>query len=109
MISLDDFKKVELRVGIIRSAEKIPETDKLLTLAVDLGEEIPRSIVSGIAEYFPDPANLIGKPCIFVTNLEPKSIRGHESNGMILAIKNDDGSLSLVVPDGPTSAGSRVN
>ena len=69
MISIDDFKKVELAVGKILSAEKIPDTDKLLKLSVDLGEESPRQIVSGISKYFPDPSTLVGKKCIFFPNL----------------------------------------
>ena len=86
MISYDDFKKVEIRAGKILSAEKVPDTDKLLKLSVDFAEAVPRQIISGIALYFPDSAVLVGKTCMFVTNLEPRIIRGLESQGMILAI-----------------------
>ncbi len=114
MISLDDFKKVELSVGEVLSAEKIPETDKLLKLLVDFGmKPAPapaaadpasvsppptrdiRQIVSGISLYFPDPTKLVGRKCLFVTNLEPRSVRGLESNGMIVAASTDDGKFSL--------------
>ena len=105
MISFDDFKKVEITVGKILSAEKIPDSDKLLKLSVDFGVLPPpsappqvggeekkrdiRQIVSGIALSFPDPSVLVGKRCMFVTNLEPRVIRGYESNGMILTVSTD--------------------
>lgn len=86
MISIDDFKKLEIKIGEIISVEKVPETDKLLKLFVDFGEEKPRQVVSGIAEFFSDPQVLIGKRCAFAANLEPKIIKGLESQGMILAV-----------------------
>lgn len=98
-ITIDDFKKVELKLGKILNAEKVPDTDKLLRLSVDLGEEHPRQIVSGIALYFPNTEDLIGKKCMFVANLAPRTIRGFESNGMILALSNDEGKFSLLSPD----------
>ncbi len=109
MISIDDFKKVELSVGEILSAEKIPDTDKLLKLSVNFSEENPRQIVSGIAGYFPDPSVLVGKKCMFVTNLEPRTIRGHESNGMILAVSNEDSTkFSLLTPNEEIPPGTRA-
>lgn len=109
MITYDDFKKVEIRVGKILSAEKIPETDKLLKLSVDFAEmsapdaegktiSQPRQIVSGISAYFPDPAVLVGKKCMFVTNLEPRKIRGFDSNGMLFAVSTESGAFSLLEP-----------
>ena len=93
MITFDEFKKMEIKIGRILSAEKVPETDKLLKLSVDFAEESPRQIVSGISAYFPDLQALVGKKCAFVTNLEPRVIRGLQSNGMILAVSGeDDGS-----------------
>ncbi len=85
-ITYDDFAKVEIKAGKILSAEKIPDTDKLLKLSVDFAEAAPRQIVSGIAMYFPDPAALVGRTAMFVTNLEPRAIRGYESNGMLFAV-----------------------
>jgi methionine--tRNA ligase beta chain len=108
MINIDDFKKVEIVVGKILSAEKIPETDKLLKLSVDLGEVIPRQIVSGISLYFPDCSVLVGKKCMFVANLEPRIIRGFESQGMILAVSTDDGKFSLLEPNNEIPVGTHA-
>jgi methionyl-tRNA synthetase len=108
MISIDDFKKVDIAVGAILSAEKVPDTDKLLKLSVDLGEATPRQILSGISEYFPDCSVLVGRKCMFVANLEPRIIRGLESQGMILAVSNDDGAFSLLTPDQSIPAGTRA-
>ena len=118
MINIEDFKKVELVVGKILSAEKIPNTDKLLKLSVDLGptQELVgeeekrdiRQIVSGIALYFPDCFILVGKKCMFVANLEPRVIKGYESNGMILAVSTEDGNFSLLEPNGTISVGAKA-
>ena len=108
MISIEDFNKVEIVVGKILSAEKILDTDKLLKLSVDLGEEKPRQIVSGISLYFSDCSVLIGKKCMFVANLEPRIIRGCESNGMILAISTNDGGFSLFEPNDTIPVGTRA-
>lgn len=108
MISIDDFAKVEIVVGKILSAEKVPETDKLLKLSVDLGEPQPRQIVSGISMYFPDLLMLIGKKCMFVANLEPRVIRGIESQGMILALSTEDGKFSLLEPGADIPPGVKV-
>lgn len=85
MITIDDFAKVEMRVGKVLSVEKVPETDKLLKLSVDFGEYGFRQVVSGIALYLPDIQVLVGKHIGFVVNLEPRTIRGLESQAMILA------------------------
>ena len=90
-ISLDDFKKLEIKIGQILSVEKVPDADKLLKLSVDLGEESPRQIISGISLFFPDTQVLVGKRCAFAANLEPRVIRGLESQGMILAVNGGEG------------------
>ncbi len=108
MISIEDFKKIDIVVGKILSAEKVSDTDKLLKLSVDLGEETPRQIVSGISLYFPDCDVLIGKKCMFVANLEPRTIRGLESNGMLFAISDDNGNFSLLEPDNRIPVGTRA-
>jgi len=132
VITFDEFKKVEITVGKILSAEKVPETDKLLKLSVDLGliqtplpvgteeggipgESAPRTssrdirqIVSGISMYFPDPQTLVGKKCMFVTNLAPRTIKGLESNGMLFAVSTEDGKFSLLEPTGDIPEGTRA-
>lgn len=118
MITLEDFKKVDIVVGKILSAEKVPETDKLLKLSVDLGLVLAlvgeeekrdiRQIVSGISLYFPDCTVLIGKKCMFVTNLEPRMIRGIESQGMILAVSTPEDKFSLLLPNDEIPAGTRA-
>ncbi len=90
MITIDEFKKLEIRIGHILSAEKIEGSDKLLKLSVDMGEESgPRQILSGISAYFPEPQMLVGKKCAFATNLEPRTMFGLESQGMILAVSGE--------------------
>ncbi|MDP2593468.1 MAG: hypothetical protein Q8P52_02350 [bacterium] len=107
MISFDDFKKLEIKIGEIKSAEKVPDTDKLLRLSVDMGEESPRQIISGIAEYFPDTKELVGKKCAFAANLEPKTIKGIESGGMILAVLDRERTaFSLLEVSSDISPGS---
>jgi methionyl-tRNA synthetase len=108
MINIEDFKKIEIVVGEILSAEKVPETDKLLKLSVNLGEPLPRQIVSGISLYFPDCAGLVGKKCMFVANLEPRTIRGLESQGMILAVSTSEGKFSLLAPSDEIPVGTRA-
>jgi len=108
IIKLEDFKKVDIVVGKILFAEKVPETDKLLKLSVDFAERNPRTIVSGISLYFPDCSVLVGKKCMFVANLEPRIIRGIESQGMILAVSTPDGKFSLLEPNNEISAGARA-
>lgn len=103
-ITFEDFKNLDIRVGTVSSAEKIPETDKLLKLEVDFSEE-KRQIVSGIAENY-TPDDIIGKQFPFILNLEPRTIRGVESNGMILAV--DDGKPVLLSPLEKVTNGSIV-
>jgi methionyl-tRNA synthetase len=83
-IDITDFAKVDLRVGEVRSAERIPKADKLLLITVDIGEEKPRQILAGIAQYY-EPEKLIGRKIIVVANLKPRQLRGYESQGMLLA------------------------
>ncbi len=87
-ISIDDFKKVEIRIGEIVSAEKIEGSEKLLKLKVNFGTE-ERQVLSGISAYFPNPTDLVGKKCPFATNLAPRMMMGLESQAMILATGGD--------------------
>jgi methionyl-tRNA synthetase len=83
-IDIDDFAKVDLRVGQVLSAERIPKADKLLLLKIDLGEEQPRQVLAGIAQYY-EPEKLIGRKVVVVANLKPRRLRGLESQGMVVA------------------------
>jgi methionine--tRNA ligase beta chain len=105
MITIDDLSKVEVRAGTVVSAERVPETDKLLRLMVDVGESEPRQIVSGIAAYVTEPASLVGRQLMFVTNLEPRTIKGLESNGMLFATGAGD-TFAFLVPDRPVPPGT---
>ena len=95
-ITYDDFKKLDIRVGEVVKAERVPETDKLPKCEVYFGNEIgERIIVSGIAEYV-SPEDIVGKKFPYLVNLAPRTIRGVESQGMILAIGGDP--FSLITP-----------
>ena len=97
-IPIDEFAKIEVRIGTVLRAERVPDTEKLLRLEVDFAEETgPRQIVSGIAAYVSDPGTLAGKQLAFVTNLEPRTIRGLESNGMLFAVGEGD-SFAFLTP-----------
>lgn len=105
-ISFDDFKQADIRVGTVCTAERVPETDKLLRLEVDFGEDRHRQIVSGIAEYI-TPEEIVGRQLLFIVNLEPRIIRGLASNGMLLAVGDGD-AFSVIVPAKQVAPGSRV-
>lgn len=108
-ISIDEFSKIEVSVGTVKAAERVPDTDKLLRLTVDFGEESgPRQIVSGIAAYVSDPESLIGRQLCFVTNLEPRTIRGLESDGMLFAVGEGD-SFAFVTPDREVPPGTAAH
>ncbi|HEX8353255.1 MAG TPA: methionine--tRNA ligase subunit beta, partial [Pyrinomonadaceae bacterium] len=83
-ITIEDFVKVELRVGEVLTSERVPKSDKLLRLTVDVGEAAPRQILAGIAEHY-EPEKLVGRKLIIVSNLKPRKLRGFESQGMVLA------------------------
>lgn len=106
MINIEDFKKVEVRIGKVKSVEKVEGTDRLLRFIFDVGGE-ERQIISGIAESYPDPSILIGKEVPIIVNLEPREIRGFESRGMVLAADNNGGA-ALLHPDREVSPGSLV-
>lgn len=107
MVSFNDFKKLNIKIGEVKSAERVPDTDKLIRLMVDVGEEEDCQIISGIAHYTGAEA-LIGRKFPFIINLEPRVICGLESNGMILAVFSDDGSFSFLEPSSDISAGSTI-
>jgi methionyl-tRNA synthetase len=105
-ISIDDFSKIDLRVGTIVKAEKVEKADKLLKLELDMGNEM-RTVVSGIALHF-KPEEIIGKQVTVVANLAPRKMKGIESRGMILMAQNADGRLIFVSPLEMADAGSEV-
>ncbi len=107
VITYDDFAKVELRVAVIRTAEKVEKADKLLELSVDVGEPEPRTIVAGIAQAYPDPAALVGRRIVVVANLAPRPLRGITSHGMLLAA-GEAPNLSLVTVADSIAPGTRV-
>ncbi|HQU86340.1 MAG TPA: methionine--tRNA ligase [Pyrinomonadaceae bacterium] len=90
-ITIDDFYKVELKIGEVKVCERIPKADKLLRFEIDLGEEKPRQILAGLAEYY-EPESLIGRKVVVVSNLKPRMMRGLESQGMICAASLEDGT-----------------
>ena len=107
-IEFDDFTKLDIRVATVLECDKVPKTDKLLRFLLDdgLGQ---RTILSGIAEYYPNPQELVGKQVCFIANLEPRKMRGILSEGMILSVEDADGSLSLIEPSALVKPGSTVN
>ena len=105
-ITIEEFQKLDIRVGVVKSAERIEGT-KLLKLIVDLGGQ-ERQIISGIAPWY-SPEQLVGKKVIVLANLKPKKIRGYESQGMILAAGCEEGQRPFVLTvDGDAPAGSKV-
>lgn len=110
-ISYDDFAKLDIRIGTIVSAELVPNTDKLIKCVVNFGDPPAgggkRTIVSGIAEW-KSPADLVGKQFPYVMNLEPRIIRGIESQGMLLAIRTKDG-ISLLNPNNSVEPGAHIS
>ena len=103
-ITIDDFAKIELRVGLVRVAERVKGADKLLRLEVDIGAEV-RQILAGIAEAY-DPEPLVGRKVVIVANLAPRKLRGLESNGMIVAASLEGGKpvLAGFLEDAPVGA-----
>lgn len=103
-ITIDDFAKVELRVGQIKVAERVPKSDKLLRLEIDIGTEV-RQVLAGIAEAYA-PETLVGRKVVIVANLAPRKMRGLESNGMIVAASLEGGKpvLASFLEDVPIGA-----
>jgi methionyl-tRNA synthetase len=97
VVTIDEFRRIHLRIGTILSAEPVPKAAKLFRLKVDIGEASPRQLVAGIAEHY-QAETLVGKQVVVVANLRPAVIRGIESHGMILAADTDCG-LALLEPD----------
>lgn len=105
MYKFEDFTKLEIRMGTIVEAEKVPNTDRLLRIVVDMGEE-KRQVVAGFGDKHNDPTELIGKQVPVVINIEKAIIRGVESNGILMAV--GDENATLLVPQNPVQNGSKV-
>jgi methionyl-tRNA synthetase len=106
-IEFEDFAKLDLRVGTVLEAVPHPEADRLLVLKVDAGEEAPRQVVAGIAEFW-KPEELVGRQVVVVANLKPRKLRGMVSQGMVLAVKKE-GGLALLGPSSEVANGGKVS
>jgi methionyl-tRNA synthetase len=105
LLSIEDFAKIELKIGRVISAERVEKSDKLIKLKVDIGEE--RQVVAGIGKAY-DPEYLVGKEIVLVANLKPAKLMGVESMGMLLAATDDDGKPSILILDREVKPGARV-
>ena len=105
-INIDDFMKVDLRIAEVLTCEKLEKSDKLLKFTLKLGEET-RTVLSGIAAWY-DPATLVGRRVVLVANLAPRTMRGVESQGMILSAEDENGNVVLLSPEKLVSGGARV-
>ena len=105
-IQYNDFAKLDIRVGLIIAAEKVPETDKLIKCTVDFGDLGERTIVSGIAEW-KTPEEMVGKQLPYIVNLAPRMLKGVESQGMLLAASDEQG-VALLSPERDVPPGTRL-
>ena len=107
-MTIDEFRKVELRVGKITSAERVEGSDKLLKFSVDLGPEGSRAILSGIAKAYA-PEALVGKEVVLVANLDPRTMMGMESQGMLLAAHGEGGAPVILMPAADVPPGAKIS
>jgi methionyl-tRNA synthetase len=128
-VSYDEFKKMDMRVGTIREVTPVPDTDKLLKCMIDFGEteevagedvedlggEVEkiikpklRQIVSGIREFYPEYEKLVGKQVLYIVNLEPRMIKGIESQGMLMAVDGKDGTPVFMTPEVEVNPGTKI-
>lgn len=114
-ITYEEFKKLDIRVGTVKEVKEVPETDKLLCFQLDFGEvdsegnKKLRQIVSGLHEYYPDYEKLVGRQLLYIINLEPRKIKGFESNGMLLAVDGVEGRPIFLIPETEAPSGARVH
>ncbi len=106
MATIDDFARLEFRVGTVLEAESLEESEKLIKLKVDIGEEEPRQILAGLKQFI-NAQDLIGKQIIVIVNLEPRMMMGYESNGMLLAADTSEGPV-FITPSRKVPAGSKI-
>ncbi len=128
-VNYEEFKKMDMRVGTIREVTPVPDTDKLLKCMIDFGEteevagedvedlggEVEkvikpklRQIVSGIREFYPEYEKLVGKQVLYIVNLEPRMIKGIESQGMLMAVDGRDGAPVFMTPEVEVNPGTKI-
>jgi methionyl-tRNA synthetase len=105
-ISIEEFRRIDLRVAEVTAAERVPGTDRLVRLTADLGDEV-RTLVAGIAPHYA-PADLVGRKIVVVANLQPRRVRGVESRGMLLAATWGDDEVAVLSVDARAPKGARV-
>lgn len=114
-ITYEEFKKLDIRVGTIKEVKEVPETDKLLCFQIDFGEmdeegnKKLRQIVSGLHEYYPDYDKLVGRQLLYIINLEPRKIKGFESNGMLMAVDDQNGRPVFLIPETEVEPGAQTH
>lgn len=106
-LTIDEFAKLEARIGLVLSAEAVDGSDKLIRFMLDFGEEKPRQILSGIKAWY-EPETLVGKKMLFVINLAPRKMMGLESQGMLMAVDGLEGQPVFLVPEDEVSPGAKV-
>jgi methionine--tRNA ligase beta chain len=106
MITIDDFAKLEFKVGTVLEAEEVEGSEKLIKLTVDLGEENPRTVLTGMKTWHQQD-HFKGRQLVFVTNLEPRKMMGMESQGMVMAADSEEGPV-LLVPEKQVPAGTKI-
>ncbi len=106
-LTIDEFAKLEARIGVVLSAEAVEGSEKLIRLMLDFGDENPRQILSGIHKWY-EPEVLVGKKLLFVVNLAPRKMIGLESQGMLMAVDGIDGEPVFLIPEKEVPPGARV-
>ena len=104
--SYEDFSRLELRIGLVSSAEEVEKSNKLLRLTVDFGDE-ERQVIAGVKKFY-SPDDLVGNKFVFVTNLQRRKIMGLESQAMLLAAEDGDGNIVALRPEKDIAQGSRI-
>jgi len=107
VVDYDTFSKLDLRIGLVEAAERVPKSDKLIKLSVDLGSLGKRTIVAGIGLKY-EPEDLVGKRIVVVANLQPRKLMGVLSHGMLLAATGEDGLPNLLSVDGQPEPGTKI-
>jgi methionine--tRNA ligase beta chain len=105
-VSFDDFQKLDIRIGKIIEVTQVPSSKKLIKIMVDFGSE-KRQAVAGLLKYY-QPEELVGKKCVFLLNLQRRMLAGEESQCMILAAEDNEGNVTVLIPDNDIAEGSKI-